>query len=389
MKSMKLGFNGRPLAALVAGAVLWALCFANSAGAQGAYRSPGGAGTIDPGTNITVRTNEDINANDSDGRVYSGVVEQDVLNRNGSIAIPRGSSAELIVRKISNNDMALDLDSVMINGARYGLETQGSSVASQQREGLGANKRTGEFVGGGAVLGAIIGAIAGGGKGAAIGAGAGAAAGAGAQVLTRGNHVSVPAESLLTFQLAQPLRAGAIDNGYMQNGAHYHSGYGGNSGISSNSAAYRAGLSAGRADVDRNRPRNLQNSRWNNPQDRRHYQAGYNDGYQYQGAYNTGRQKPDGYYNNGQGNGQANGQGSVRIGRDNSVSWQGPPNTSLYVQVDNEAPKLFAAGQSGVQQAPWITQGHTYVFILRDQNGNEIARDQEDLRNFNRNRFGR
>src|SRR5438045_7124252 len=50
------------------------------------------------------------------------------------------------------------------------------------------NKRTGEYVGGGAILGAIIGGIAGGGKGAAIGAGAGAAAGAGAQVLTKGNR---------------------------------------------------------------------------------------------------------------------------------------------------------------------------------------------------------
>jgi hypothetical protein len=54
------------------------------------------------------------------------------------------------------------------------------------REGLGANKRTGAFVGGTALLGTVIGAIAGGGNGAAIGAVAGAGAGAGAQVLTRG-----------------------------------------------------------------------------------------------------------------------------------------------------------------------------------------------------------
>ncbi|MBZ5722786.1 MAG: hypothetical protein LAO03_20800 [Acidobacteriia bacterium] len=55
------------------------------------------------------------------------------------------------------------------------------------------------------VLGTLIGAIAGGGKGAAIGAAAGAATGAGAEVLTRGKSVKVPAETTLRFKLDQPL----------------------------------------------------------------------------------------------------------------------------------------------------------------------------------------
>ena len=67
------------------------------------------------------------------------------------------------------------------------------------------NKRTAEAVGGGAVLGGIIGAIAGGGKGAAIGVLVGGAGGAGAQVLTRGHDVQVPAETLLTFRLDKPV----------------------------------------------------------------------------------------------------------------------------------------------------------------------------------------
>ena len=75
-----------------------------------------------------------------------------------------------------------------------------------RREGVGANKRTGQFVGGGAALGAIIGAIAGGGKGAAIGAVAGAGAGAGTQIITRGKEVHVPAETVLRFRLDRPLR---------------------------------------------------------------------------------------------------------------------------------------------------------------------------------------
>jgi hypothetical protein len=71
--------------------------------------------------------------------------------------------------------------------------------------GVGANKRTAEFGGGGAAIGAIIGAIAGGGKGAAIGAGAGGGAGVLGQVLTKGT-IKVPAETVLTFKLDQALR---------------------------------------------------------------------------------------------------------------------------------------------------------------------------------------
>jgi hypothetical protein len=74
------------------------------------------------------------------------------------------------------------------------------------KQGLGVNKRTGEFTGGGAALGAIIGAIAGGGKGAAIGAGAGAGGGALTQILTKGGSIKVPSETVLTFQLDKPVR---------------------------------------------------------------------------------------------------------------------------------------------------------------------------------------
>ena len=81
-----------------------------------------------------------------------------------------------------------------------------ADVQQGNQQGIGKNKRTGEYVGGGAALGTLVGAIAGGGKGAAIGAVAGAAAGGTAQVLTRGKEVKIPAESTLRFRLDQPLR---------------------------------------------------------------------------------------------------------------------------------------------------------------------------------------
>jgi hypothetical protein len=52
-------------------------------------------------------------------------------------------------------------------------------------------------------LGAAIGAVAGGGEGAAIGAAAGGAAGAGSEIVTKGDQVKVPSETLLDFTLQQ------------------------------------------------------------------------------------------------------------------------------------------------------------------------------------------
>jgi len=72
---------------------------------------------------------------------------------------------------------------VTVNGRRYLLAEQNVGKSSAPG-GLGANKRTGKYVGGGAAIGAVLGAIFGGGKGAAIGALAGGAGGAGAQVYT-------------------------------------------------------------------------------------------------------------------------------------------------------------------------------------------------------------
>jgi hypothetical protein len=81
-----------------------------------------------------------------------------------------------------------------------------SEIAEKGRDGVGANKRTAEFAGGGAAVGAIVGAIAGHGKGAAIGAGSGAGAGALTEILTKGGSIKVPAETVMTFKLERPLR---------------------------------------------------------------------------------------------------------------------------------------------------------------------------------------
>lgn len=159
------------------------------------------------GTEVAVRTNERIDSRDVvQGQTFSAQIEEDVRDTDGSVAIPRGSDARLVTRRVENNgDITLDVDSITVAGRRYRVSTADEELQNR-REGVGANERTGKYVGGGAVLGAIIGAIAGGGKGAAIGAAAGAGAGAGTQIITRGREVHVPAESVIRFRLDSPLK---------------------------------------------------------------------------------------------------------------------------------------------------------------------------------------
>ena len=180
------------------------------------------AETIAAGTVVTVRTDTDIDTRDTgNGRVYSGVVNKDVYGSDDRIAIPRGSDVELMVRDAGKHSLALDLDAILIKGRRYSVTTYDVTKHGEDKDGVGANGRTAKYVGGTALFGTILGAVAGGGKGAGIGALAGGAAGAIGQTVTRGSKVHVPAETVLTFQLEQPLRL-APDNGYMQNGHHYH-----------------------------------------------------------------------------------------------------------------------------------------------------------------------
>jgi len=180
------------------------------------------ADTIAAGTTIQVRTDDAIDARDTDhGRVYPGVVDADVFDGNNRIAIPRGSDVELMVRDIGHHTLALDLDAVVVNGKRYSVTSYDVTRTGDKKDGIGANRRTGKFLGGGALFGTLLGAVAGGGRGAAIGALAGGTAGAVGQIATRGRRVQVPSESILTFQLREPLSV-APDPGYTHNGQHYH-----------------------------------------------------------------------------------------------------------------------------------------------------------------------
>ncbi len=159
---------------------------------------------IPKNTEIKVRTGQAIPAKPKPNASFPAQITEDVKNSSGAVIVPHGTPATLVaVSQGEGKDAFLDLSSVTMNGRKY-LITSASSTA-KGGSGLGANKRTAKYVGGGAAVGAVLGAILGGGKGAAIGAALGGAGGAGAQVY-QGRKKEIPAETVLTFKLAEDLQ---------------------------------------------------------------------------------------------------------------------------------------------------------------------------------------
>jgi hypothetical protein len=154
------------------------------------------------GSEVALRTDTAIKIDPANiGKTYAATVIEDIKDQSGAVAIPRNSKARLaVVRTEDGKDVALDLQSVNVRGQRVMLD---SNTKKSGAEGVGMNKRTGKYVGGGALAGTLIGAIAGGGKGAAIGALAGGAAGAGTQIYTGRGKKDIPAEAELKFKTNQ------------------------------------------------------------------------------------------------------------------------------------------------------------------------------------------
>ena len=179
-------------------------------GAAPAVAHPIPAVVVPEGTDIIIRTSDAIRSDkDSSGQLYPATIEENVYGSGGGVGIPAGTHAKLVVSNVRSGgavhspELVLDLYSVEIQGEQYRVDS--SSVIESNRSGLGANRRTAEYTGGGAGLGALMGAVFGGGKGAGIGALAGAGGGALTQLFTRGKQISVPAETAMTFRLDRTL----------------------------------------------------------------------------------------------------------------------------------------------------------------------------------------
>lgn len=162
--------------------------------------------TVPAGQSLLVRMIDGVDSSRNQvGDVFHATLETDLyvngvyVARKGTDIYGRLANAKEAGHLSGSSELELELTRIVIDGRDYPLVSSDYTL-----QGKGRGSDTAKKVGGGAVFGAIIGAIAGGGKGAAIGAGAGSAAGAGVQVLTRGQQVKVPSETLLEFRLQQP-----------------------------------------------------------------------------------------------------------------------------------------------------------------------------------------
>ena len=169
--------------------------------------APGSVTTLPVGTGIMIRTVTEIDTERNRvGDVFEATLDQDLVYGDQTI-FPRGAPVKGRIayakeqgKLTGQSQLILELMELTANGKTYILRT-----TDYTEEGANRSRRTAATVGGGAALGAIIGAIAGGGTGAAVGAASGAAVGTGVQVLTKGETLRIPAETILEFRLQSPL----------------------------------------------------------------------------------------------------------------------------------------------------------------------------------------
>jgi hypothetical protein len=159
--------------------------------------------TVPVGTPIVVRVEQTVSAkNSSVGDSFSGVLAQSVVVH-GVTVIRAGAPVTGVVTAAKGQGRfkgAGDLAIAIKRVGNYEVSTTAYEATSK-----GKGKRTAGFVGGGAGGGALIGGLAGGGKGALIGGLLGAGAGTAGAALTGNKDITVPAESVVTFKLAEPL----------------------------------------------------------------------------------------------------------------------------------------------------------------------------------------
>jgi hypothetical protein len=154
-------------------------------------------------TSLVVRMGETVSAKDNSvGDSFSGVLAQSVVVRGVSV-FKAGTPVTGTVTASKGQGRFKGDGALGITIRRVGNYTV--STTNYEKTANGKGKRTAGFIGGGGGGGALIGGLAGGGKGALIGGLLGAGAGTAGAVFTGNKNVSVPAETVVTFTLEEPL----------------------------------------------------------------------------------------------------------------------------------------------------------------------------------------
>ena len=163
--------------------------------------------TLPAGTVVTVRLARAVGSKLSTNGDHFGATVARPVEVDGKVVVPAGAEAVgKVVEAVPQGRfkgaavLRLVLESITVNANSYDVKT--TSVSRYLK---GKGKRTATLIGGGAGGGALIGGLAGGGKGALIGAAAGAGAGTAGAAYTGNKEIVLPAESTLSFKLAEPL----------------------------------------------------------------------------------------------------------------------------------------------------------------------------------------
>lgn len=162
---------------------------------------------VPAGTELPVILSSAINSRTANpGDEFKGGVATDILVDN-DVAIPKDSHVTGTVVNAKKQGTFKGEALLSIKLTRLEVRGKGYMIATNTYGGTqkGKGKRTAVVTGGGAAIGALIGGLAGGGKGAAIGAGVGAGGGLAASGTTGGKNVEFPAESQITFTLAEAI----------------------------------------------------------------------------------------------------------------------------------------------------------------------------------------
>ena len=155
------------------------------------------------GTPLVVRLQQTVSAKSSNvGDTFTGTLAQSVVVH-GVKVIRAGAPVTGTVVAAKGQGRFKGSGDLAIAVTRVGIYSV--STSSYEATGKGKGKRTAGFVGGGAGGGALLGGLAGGGKGALIGGLLGAGAGTAGAAFTGNKDISVPAETVVTFNLTQPI----------------------------------------------------------------------------------------------------------------------------------------------------------------------------------------
>ena len=158
---------------------------------------------VPAGSQLIVRVGQTLTAKGSNvGDSFTGTLSQSLVVH-GVKVIKAGAPVTGTVVAAKGQGRFKGAGDLVIAVNRVGSYSVATS--SYEATGKGKGKRTAGFVGGGAGGGALIGGLAGGGKGALIGGLLGAGAGTAGAAFTGNKDISIPAESVVTFNLSEPL----------------------------------------------------------------------------------------------------------------------------------------------------------------------------------------